>query len=133
MPDLAPGQTRRIRRLDLVPEGSDLLADVMFRDSSVDPDGTERVVHEYAVSATIDRESLTITAIHADPRALPFLSDCPLAADSAAFLVGETVHELRRRVKAISRGPASCTHLNDLYRSMADIAVLAGSVTLATA
>lgn len=133
MPELAPGQTRRIRRLDLVVDGTDLLADVMFRDSTVDPDGTPRVVHEYAVSATIDRETLTITRIHADPRALPFVSDCPLAADSAQFLVGETVQQLRRRVKEISRGAASCTHLNDLYRSMADIAVLAEALVPASA
>ncbi|HEY2331190.1 MAG TPA: DUF2889 domain-containing protein [Acidimicrobiales bacterium] len=128
MAELAPGQTRRIRRLDLTPDGDVLLADVMFRDSIVDPDGTPRVVHEYAVSATIDRSTLAIRTIHADPRALPFVTDCPLAADSAAFLVGETVHDLRRRVKQISRGPASCTHLNDLYRSMADIAVLADAL-----
>jgi hypothetical protein len=133
MPELAPGQTRRIRRLDLVVDGNDLVADVMFRDSIIDPDGTPRVVHEYAVSATIDRETLTITRIHADPRALPFLSDCPLAADSAQFLVGETVPQLRRRVKVISRGAASCTHLNDLYRSMADIGVLAAALVPASA
>jgi hypothetical protein len=126
MPVLAPGQTRRIRRLDLRAEGDVLAVDVMFRDSLVDPDGTARVVHEYAVAATVDRATLVIRSIHADPRALPFLTDCPLAAGSAAFLVGEPVHDLRRRVKQLSRGPASCTHLNDLFRSMADVAALAG-------
>jgi hypothetical protein len=125
MAPLESGVTRRIRRLDLSPQGSVIKADVMFRDCIVDPDGTARVVHEYLVSATIDRVTLAFVAMSADPRALPYPTDCPLAADSAALLVGETVHGLRRRVREISTGPASCTHLNDLYRSMADIAPLA--------
>jgi hypothetical protein len=103
-------------------DGDAVGLDAMFRDTAVDPDPecTEQVVHEYAVTATLDPVKLTITAIHADPRSLPFPTDCPVAAGSAALLLGLPVSELRTRVREVSRGPVSCTHLNDVFRSLAD-------------
>jgi hypothetical protein len=124
MPTLTPLQTRRLRRIDLWREGDALVIDVMFRDFMVDPDGTERVVHEYAVAGRIDESTMTVSSLAADPRALPFPTDCPLAAGSAAFIVGEPVGDLRRTVRKVSAGPASCTHLNDLYRTIADVTTL---------
>jgi hypothetical protein len=126
MPTLTPLQTRRLRRVDLWREGDQLVVDLMFRDLMVDPDGTERVVHEYAVAGRIDEATMTVSALSADPRALPFAADCPLAAGSAAFIVGQPVGDLRRTVRKVSAGPSSCTHLNDLYRTIADVTTLAG-------
>jgi hypothetical protein len=117
---LDPSQTRRLRRLDLFRADGGYTVDAMFRDSSVDPDGTPRVVHEYGLVANIDRD-LVIREIVADPRALPFPTDCPFAAGSAAFLVDQPVADLRRTVRTLSAGPASCTHLNDLFRSLGDV------------
>jgi len=124
MGPLEPSQTRRVRRLDIATNLGKVHVDAMFRDVSVDPDRTERVVHEYALRAVLDRTTLTILEVEAEPRALPFPTDCPLAAASASALVGHTVHDLRQTVRALSRGPASCTHLNDLLRSLADVTVL---------
>lgn len=125
---LDPSQTRRLRRLDLFREDGELTVDAMFRDSSVDPDGTPRVVHEYSVRARLD-DQLTITEIVADPRALPFPTDCPFASGSAVFLVGQPVADLRRTVRTLSAGPASCTHLNDLFRSLGDVTHLTTLLT----
>jgi Protein of unknown function (DUF2889) len=116
-------QSRRIRRLDVWRDGDQILVDTMFRDSTVDPDPdqTQRVVHEYALSAVIAGDLSEVLAIGADPRALPFETDCPYAADSVQLIVGLPPGELRRSVGQVSRGPVSCTHLNDLMRTLADI------------
>lgn len=126
LPPLGPRQSRRARRLDLWMDGEALMLDAMFRDTTVDPDPqlTERVVHEYTVTATLDPETFTVMAIHADPRSLPFPTDCPAAAGSAALLLGEVASDFRTRVREVSRGPVSCTHLNDLFRSLADVSCL---------
>jgi hypothetical protein len=131
MPALGLRQSRRIRRLDVWPEGELLRVDVMFRDSTVDPDAvlTERVVHEYAVSATLDRGSRVVKEMVAVPRSLPFPTDCPLAAGSAALIVGQCTDTLRTAVRHVSRGPVSCTHLNDLFRSLADVELLVGHLS----
>jgi len=121
-------QSRRIRRLDLWCEGDSLVVDAMFRDSTVDPDLTQRVVHEYALSAVVDARIMTVLEVHATPRALPFPTDCPLAAAGASTILGEAVDGLRSTVRLVSRGPGSCTHLNDLYRSLADVPALAAAL-----
>jgi Protein of unknown function (DUF2889) len=127
-------QSRRIRRLDIWRDGNRIIVDSMFRDSTVDPDEklTQRVVHEYAVSAVLAGDLSEVLEIHADPRSLPFATDCPLAADSAQLIVGQRPSDLRRVVKKVSRGPVSCTHLNDLMRSLADIPHMAAILDQAT-
>jgi hypothetical protein len=119
-------QSRRVRRLDLWREGDLLRVDAMFRDTTVDPDVrlTQRVVHEYALTATLDAATLIVMSIEAEPRSLPFPTDCPFAADSADLLVGQRAGELRTKVREVSRGSVSCTHLNDMFRSLADVAAL---------
>jgi hypothetical protein len=47
--------------------------------------------------------------------------ECPGAAGSAARLVGQPVGALRRIVGDELRGTSTCTHLNDLLRSLADV------------
>jgi len=127
---LPPGGMRRHRRLDLYRDASHpsaLRVDAMFRDTHVDPDGAETVLHEYSVEATLDEE-LRVTSIEAIPRVLPWI-ECPWAAASATRLCGAPVHSLRRLVRDTFRGIETCTHLNDMLRSLADIAPLASLLT----
>jgi hypothetical protein len=58
---------------------------------------------------------------------LPYI-ECPDAAASAGRLTGMSVAELRRRVRQELTGISTCTHLNDLLRSLADIGALAAAV-----
>jgi Protein of unknown function (DUF2889) len=126
LPALASRQSRRLRRLDLWRNTDGRLwVDAMFRDTAVDPDLTEAVVHEYSLAAVIDPVTLTVLSAEAAAGPLPFADDCPLAADSAQLIIGQPVTSLRSKVGAISRGPGSCTHLNDLLRSLGDVGELA--------
>jgi hypothetical protein len=131
---LPTGAMRRHRRLDVYRDGhresySDPLirVDAMFRDTHVDPDGLETVLHEYSIDATLD-DGLCVTSIEATPRVLPW-TECPWAAPSATRLCGEPVYGLRRLVRNNFHGVDTCTHLNDMLRSLADIAPLAALLT----
>lgn len=123
MPPLPPVSMRRRRRLD-VWEQDGWAIDAMFRDTWVGPDGVETVVHEYTASAHIDPETGAFASIEASPRVLPW-PECPSAAASAARLVGTRADDLRSRVRAEFVGISTCTHLNDLLRSLADVPALA--------
>jgi Protein of unknown function (DUF2889) len=125
---IGPRQSRRIRRLDVWREADRVRVDAMFRDSTADPDLTPRVVHEYTLTATLDGSTFVVLSLDATPRALPFPTDCPLAAASSELIVGQRAGDLRAAVRRISHGPISCTHLNDLYRSLADVPALAGAL-----
>jgi Protein of unknown function (DUF2889) len=119
---MAPQSMRRWRRLD-VTAGNPIAVDAMFRDSHADADGRETVVHEYSLAASVDPASGRITDIEADPRVLPWV-ECPAAAGSAAALAGQHVRDLRAWVRVHLSGVLTCTHLNDMLRSLADIAAL---------
>jgi hypothetical protein len=118
---LPRGGMRRHRRLDVYRD-TPVRIDAMFRDTHVDPQGVETVLHEYSVNATVD-ESLHITFIEATPRVLPW-TECPWAAASATRLQGVQVQGLRRSVRESFYGVETCTHLNDMLRSLADITPL---------
>lgn len=122
MPPLTPHATRRCRRLDLGLVGSDATCtfDAHFRDSHVDGDGVERVVHEYTLRGTIDAAARTARAIEPGARVLPWL-ECPAALDSADRILGIPLVDLREHVRAELTGLSTCTHLNDMLRSLADI------------
>jgi hypothetical protein len=123
---LPPGSMRRRRRLDL--HRSDALhIDAMFRDSHVDAEGSETVVHEYTLRAEVDVETLEIRDICAVPRVLPWI-ECPMAAVSAGQLVGKSVQGFRARVRDELTGIGTCTHLNDMLRSLEDIPALQRSL-----
>ncbi len=115
---------RRHRRLDLFADGDAIAADLLFRDSHMAGDARETVVHEYTVRGRIDPDLLTIIEIEATPQVLPWV-ECPLAAESARDLRGQPLHGLRPHVRAEFTGPATCTHLNDTLRSLADVVALA--------
>ena len=121
-PALPAGAMRRRRRIDVFAEGEGWGVDAMFRDTFGEPEGHEGVLHEYTLVASLD-EGLTITAIEATARVLPF-EECPWAAPNVDRLVGQAVPALRQVVPDVLGGVAGCTHLNDLLRALADTPVL---------
>jgi hypothetical protein len=123
---------RRRRRIDIRRTLDDALhsghrstvdMDAMFRDSYVRADGVETIIHEYTLTATIDADSLLILTAEATPRVLPW-QECPGAVASASRIAGMTLQELDVKVRAELRGTSTCTHLNDLLRSVADVSAL---------
>lgn len=120
---LPPFSMRRARRLDVAPGAGGYAVDAFFRDSHVDAGGVETVVHEYSLRAEVAPDGATITAAEAAAGALPW-SECPAALASARRLVGLRVGELRRRVHREFTGRTTCTHLNDVMRSLSDLDAL---------
>ena len=123
---LAPQSIRRRRRLDLV-DGDVLALDVHFRDSHRGSEGGEDVLHEYTVTGTVDPTSLVVLSSQATARTLPW-PECPNALASAGRLVGEPVAGLRSTVATGFKGTTTCTHLNDVLRSVAGVVALAGAL-----
>ena len=119
---LAPGAMRR-RRLVEVTEGAPHQVYAMFRDSHVDEAGSETVLHEYVVTATLDPATLVLSSCRAQPRVLPW-TECPEAAASAGRLDGHPAADVRRLVSRELRGTTTCTHLNDLLRSLGGLGAL---------
>jgi hypothetical protein len=119
---LPPLAMRRSRRMDVIP-GPLASIDVLYRDSHVDDEGLETIVHEYTVSAAVDTSAGVLAWCAATPRVLPWV-ECPAAALSAGRLVGMPVAGLRRHVRDTFLGTSTCTHLNDTLRSLEDIPAL---------
>jgi Protein of unknown function (DUF2889) len=123
MPPLSATSMRRRRRLDVAPSHDSpevLEVTGLLRDSYAEPDGSESGVHEYTLTATVDRRDLVVLTAEATPRVLPG-PDCPAAAASAGWLAGHHVDELRDWVREQATGPATCTHLNDALRTLGDL------------
>jgi len=124
MAPLGPHGMRRRRRIDVGrAEAGVHPVNVFFRDSHVDADGRETVLHEYGVSATVGAEDRVVRSIVATADVLPW-AECPAAVGSAALLVGQPVADLRPWGRTNLRGTTTCTHLNDTLRGMADIGAL---------
>ncbi len=134
MAPLAPNAMRRRRLIDVsagaTPDRLRVFA--MFRDTYVEPDGLETVLHQYELAATMDRASHTILACAAVPNVLPF-PECPAAAASASRLVGQRIDELPGVVREDFRGTTTCTHLNDLLTVLGDAGALADALTARSA
>jgi hypothetical protein len=122
IPTLTVGAMRR-QRLVEVAAGDPMSVYAMFRDTHVDETGEPTILHEYSLTATIDRH-MVLTRCEARPQVLPWI-ECPAAAASARALEGCTVGAIRDVVRQRFRGTSTCTHLNDLLRSLGDLAVLA--------
>jgi hypothetical protein len=115
---------RRYRRLDLrAVDDASALFDAHFRDSHLDGDGVETIVHEYTVTGSVDTLTRTITSVTAEVRVLPW-QECPGAIGSAARVAGMTLPELRARVRGEFVGTSTCTHLNDTLRAIGDLDAL---------
>jgi hypothetical protein len=117
---LAAHHMRRARRIDVLP-GRPAPVDAYFRDSHVNHDGFHSSIHEYSVHAHV--QDGLFTDIEAIPHALPWV-ECPSAIRSAPALAGTPVADLRARVRADFVGVGTCTHLNDMLRSLEDLHVL---------
>lgn len=124
---MTPHSTRRWRRIDLWSAGPDdaLSVEAFFRDSHTDGDGTEIVVHEYVVTAELERGSDVFRSCQADIGVLPWV-ECPAAAASAGRLAGTGAADLRERIRDSFVGTSTCTHLNDTLRALAALPFLAG-------
>ena len=117
---------RRIRRIDVASAvGGTHAVSAFFRDTHCDPEGIETVVHEYSVEVAVDATAGVVTAIDPRPDVLPWL-ECPSALASAQRLVGVRVADLRTHVRRNLIGVTTCTHLNDVLRSLADVEHLIG-------
>jgi hypothetical protein len=115
--DLPVGGMRRRRLVD-VSWGDPLTVHAMFRDTYRGADGVETVLHEYTHDAIVDPHTERVLHSRATPRSLPWV-ECPEAAASAVRCEGHALGELRRLVPREFRGTSTCTHLNDLLRSVA--------------
>ena len=114
---------RRRRRIDVFEEAPGRIGiDAMFRDTYVRGDDVETIIHEYTLTATVDATDVIVDS-QATPRVLPW-RECPGAAASAERITGMTLPELHSRVRQELNGTSTCTHLNDLLRSVADAGVL---------
>ena len=94
--------------------------DAMFRDSFVDHEGVERVLHEYTLRAQVGRTAYPVLEVTTQGRVLPH-RECPVAAASSQHILGMPCDDLRDRVSTALYGPGSCTHLNDGLRSLTDV------------
>lgn len=117
---LPVGAIRRRRRMDVSSEAGWVRIDAMFRDSHIDSAGLEIVIHEYTLDVLADARDLRIEAIEAVPRVLPWM-ECTVAAASARALAGRTMGDLRTWVRRQLSGTSTCTHLNDVLRSLDDV------------
>ena len=117
---------RRHRRLD-VTAGDMLEVSATFFDTHVDDDGVERILHQYTLEAHVDLASHTVLDVTATPWVLPF-AECPFAGSTAARIVGQPAGRLREYIALEYWGPTTCTHLNDLLRTLADVPHLAMSI-----
>jgi Protein of unknown function (DUF2889) len=115
---------RRFRRLDLLPvDVGSADFDAHFRDTHVDGDGVETIVHEYTVAGSVDTSTRTISSVAANVQVLPW-QECPGAIGSAARVRGMRLAELRGRIRIEFVGTSTCTHLNDMLRAIGDLDAL---------
>lgn len=123
--------TRRRRRVEVdqadQADGGGLQVRAHFRDSYADPDGLERGLHGYGVTARV--VDGVVTAVEATGVVLPW-PECWRATDSTQRLVGTRLEELDQLVKTGFTGRGTCTHLNDTLRALADVAELTGSAAV---
>ena len=135
--DLVPGSMRRRRLIDVGPADPDseagrrghLSVITRYRDSYWEQDGTETVVHEYGLLITVDPGPWVVSSSVAEPGPLP-APEYPSAAASAGRLVGRPLAGLREEVRDHFVGVSTCTHLNDVFRSLADLPVVWAAVRL---
>jgi Protein of unknown function (DUF2889) len=114
---------RRHRRVDAWLEDGVVKVDAFFRDACWDPDGTQLALHEYTVTADVDRHDHTLLSAVTTPRVLPF-PECQWAAPHVEKLKGIPVSSFRTTVQQTLTELHSCTHLNDMLRSLAEVPAL---------
>lgn len=130
---LVPGSMRRRRLVEIAHHGRGAWSFYgYFRDTyRASLDEPEIVMHEYQIHGTLDAldgPTRIVRSCVAEPLTLPW-PECPHAAGSAGWIVGRSVDQIRDTVRFDYRGTDTCTHLNDLVRSLGDLDVLADSLT----
>jgi hypothetical protein len=128
LPPLPHGSMRRRRLVDIAPVDDVWNVTAMFRDTHRESGGDETVLHEYTLTATVDAATGIFLTCAAVPRVLPWV-ECPVAAASADRLAGQHHRAVRDHVRSELRGTSTCTHLNDLLRSLGDIGPLMTTLT----
>lgn len=121
LPPLPEHSFRRHRRMDVIPTAAGVNLDGFFRDVYFSADGPTSI-HEYGYQAELD-DDLVVRRIDVTPGTLPW-DECPGAAVSAPWLVGERVGEIDGLVRSRFKGVHTCTHLNDALRTLDDVAAL---------
>lgn len=120
----------RLRRMDLWKDGGMLQVDAGFQDSAAFSHTEQRMVfHEYGLQATIEPDSFIVQRINVQTGILPFM-ECLQSAATAQQMVGQSLLNFRRSVPAQLPGVAGCTHLNDVMRSLQDVATMAEILNL---
>ena len=136
LPPLPVTGMRRLRRIDVTPVrvpaqgpapeeravGAAFMVDALFRDSYQEAEDAEVVIHEYALEAAAARDGRVVHSV-TRPAVLPS-SDCLAAVPSAGRIVGMALTEVRQTVARTFGGTSTCTHLNDMLRSIGDLPVL---------
>ena len=79
------------------------------------------------MQAEVDPATWHVLGAAAVPGPLP-APECSSAAASADRLAGVAVGELRAVVRDAFMGTTTCIYLNDVFRSLADLAVLGSSL-----
>jgi hypothetical protein len=126
--DGLPAQAlRRVRAMDVTAVRDELVVDAWFRDTYGELDGRQSVLHEYTLSAWVDRAATTLLELSVTPRVLP-AEDCPRAVDEVGRLVGTGLTGLRGAVRGRLGGTDGCTHLNDLLGCLAWVPALAADL-----
>ncbi len=123
--DLPDVSMRRARRIDVWIDGDTIMIDSGFQDSASDPEHGRVAIHEYALRATADLATMTVTSVEPDARVLPFM-ECPSAMGTAVAVVGAPLSELRAVVLERLSKSKGCTHLNDALRALAEVPILLG-------
>jgi hypothetical protein len=121
---LAPWATRRARATAVSRTAAGVEVRLWFRDSYADPDGVERALHQWWVSAVLDGRG-RLTGVSGTAGQLPWL-ECPWAAHSALALEGLEPEAVEHAVAQDFRGIGTCTHLNDTLRTLAELPDLLG-------
>lgn len=116
---------RRARWMDLwLADGGDFELDLGFQDSATSPAGGRIGLHEYRVHARADAKTFALLAVDVTPHVLPYPL-CPEATQSTNRLLGASLGDMRTIVTDRLPGVLGCTHLNDMFRSMADVPAMA--------
>jgi hypothetical protein len=127
LPPLPEHSFRRHRRMDVIPADDGVRLDGFFRDVYFGADGPTSI-HEYGFAADLD-DALVVRTIDVTPGTLPW-DECPGAAVSASWLVGEQVGAIDGLVRSKFKGVHTCTHLNDALRTLDDVAALRDTLAI---
>ncbi len=101
--------------------------DAFFRDVCWDPDGSQQALHEYSIVAVVAEKDHTLVSVNATPHVLPF-PECKWAAPHSKQVEGLPVTDFRTSIAQNLTELKSCTHLNDMLRSLAEVPALVAAL-----